>query len=185
MMGMCFFTDGHSEEIISCVLHSLGDLEFTTKDSGEYRYIQTLNNDELFKLVDKIEISSDSKNCIFLKPTDPEHNNYQVAKDIIRILVNAWYQPKEDTTSPFMVGGHWHDMDKPNDRSILRHHHSAGVVDIDDYRMAKVSEVACMKCLHRWLACRPEDTLLKSLECPNCHEQGYAIETGEIITDQF
>lgn len=43
----------------------------------------------------------------------------------------------------------------------------------------KVSEVICIYCKHRWLAVRPTVTLLKELECPSCHKQGYVIETGE------
>lgn len=55
----------------------------------------------------------------------------------------------------------------------------AKVTNIDDARPHKVSEVICVKCGHRWLADRPETTRLKELECPECHRQGYAIETGE------
>lgn len=47
----------------------------------------------------------------------------------------------------------------------------------------KVSEVICINCKHRWLAVRPCITQLKDLECPNCHEQGYVIETGEVLVD--
>ena len=45
----------------------------------------------------------------------------------------------------------------------------------------KVSEVVCINCKHRWIAVRPCVCKLKELECPKCHEQGYVIETGEII----
>lgn len=45
----------------------------------------------------------------------------------------------------------------------------------------KVSEVICVGCGKRWIAVRPMTTLLKDLECPKCHKQGYVIETGEII----
>lgn len=45
----------------------------------------------------------------------------------------------------------------------------------------KVSEVICINCKHRWIAVRPCVCKLKELECPECHEQGYVIETGEII----
>ena len=44
----------------------------------------------------------------------------------------------------------------------------------------KVSEVICVKCGKRWIAVRPEVTLLKQLECENCG-CGYVIETGEIM----
>lgn len=45
----------------------------------------------------------------------------------------------------------------------------------------KVSEVICINCKHRWIAVRPCVCKLKELECPECHEHGYVIETGEII----
>ena len=43
-----------------------------------------------------------------------------------------------------------------------------------------VSEVICVKCGKRWIAVRPEETLLKELECSNCG-QGYVIETGQTL----
>lgn len=46
----------------------------------------------------------------------------------------------------------------------------------------KVSEVMCVNCKKRWISVRPEMTLLKELECPQCHQQGYAIETGADIS---
>ena len=45
----------------------------------------------------------------------------------------------------------------------------------------KVSEVVCLICLNRWVAVRPLCTKLKDLQCPKCRQQGYVIETGEII----
>ena len=57
------------------------------------------------------------------------------------------------------------------------------ISSIDDARPHKVSEVICVKCGHRWIAVRPEYTKLRELECPNCHLQGYAIETGEEIKE--
>lgn len=44
----------------------------------------------------------------------------------------------------------------------------------------KFSEVICIKCGKRWIAVRPEITLLKDLECENCG-QGFVIETGEVV----
>lgn len=52
------------------------------------------------------------------------------------------------------------------------------VVDIDDFKPHRVSEVICVKCLKRWIAVRPCDVLLKELECPNGHI-GFVIETGQ------
>lgn len=43
----------------------------------------------------------------------------------------------------------------------------------------KVSQVICLSCFRRWIAARPIDTRLDELECPDCHQQGTAIETGE------
>ena len=41
-------------------------------------------------------------------------------------------------------------------------------------------EVICLKCLHRWIACFPQEVLLKELECPEGHV-GYAIKTGQTL----
>ena len=46
----------------------------------------------------------------------------------------------------------------------------------------EVSEVICLKCLHRWIAVYPSQTLLKELECP-CGEIGYVIKTGQTIPE--
>lgn len=54
-------------------------------------------------------------------------------------------------------------------------------ISIYDNKPHKVSEVICIHCKYRWIAVRPTATLLKELECPYCNEQGYVIETGEII----
>ena len=43
----------------------------------------------------------------------------------------------------------------------------------------KVSQVICLSCFRRWIAARPIDTQLDELECPDCHQKGTAIETGE------
>ncbi len=55
------------------------------------------------------------------------------------------------------------------------------VVDMYEYKPHVVSEVVCLKCLHRWIAVRPETVWLKELECPNCHAVGYTIMTGQEI----
>jgi len=54
-------------------------------------------------------------------------------------------------------------------------------ISIDENKPHKVSEVICVKCLHRWIAVRPIECRLKDLECAGCGEQGYVIETGEVI----
>ena len=57
------------------------------------------------------------------------------------------------------------------------------IVDNYEKKPHVVSEVVCLKCLKRWISVRPEETLLKNLECPQCGEIGFAIETGEVIND--
>lgn len=54
-------------------------------------------------------------------------------------------------------------------------------IDINENAPHKVSEVICIDCKYRWIAVRPAVTLLKDMECPHCHSQGYVIETGETI----
>lgn len=46
-----------------------------------------------------------------------------------------------------------------------------------------ISELICINCKYRFLDLRPCLTWLKDLECPNCKETGYLIETGEVISD--
>lgn len=55
------------------------------------------------------------------------------------------------------------------------------IIDMESNLEHKVSEVICIQCGYRWIATRPSQTLLKQLECPNCNEPGYTIETGEEI----
>lgn len=54
-------------------------------------------------------------------------------------------------------------------------------IGIHDNEPHKVSEVICVYCRRRWIAIRPVDCLLKDIECPECSNQGYVIETGEIM----
>ena len=59
-------------------------------------------------------------------------------------------------------------------------------ISIDEnlpHKVSEVIEVICINCKYRWIAVRPTDTLLKDLECPQCGQQGYVIETGEIINE--
>lgn len=58
------------------------------------------------------------------------------------------------------------------------------VIDIENERPHLISEVICVRCCRRWLAVRPEGTLLKDMECPGCGKTGGVIETGEeLATD--
>lgn len=56
------------------------------------------------------------------------------------------------------------------------------IIDISDYQPHEVAEVVCLKCLKRWIAVFPSSSLLIDLECPQCHESGYAILTGQKST---
>jgi hypothetical protein len=58
------------------------------------------------------------------------------------------------------------------------------VVHFDDALPQKVSEVICIDCGKRWIAVRPTTCLLKALECPECKNQGYVIETGAILNEE-
>ena len=60
----------------------------------------------------------------------------------------------------------------------------AKVTNIEENLLHKVSEVICVNCKHRWIAVRPEKTLLKDLECSECQTKGFVIETGEIIDNE-
>ena len=58
------------------------------------------------------------------------------------------------------------------------------IIDIYEKKPHVVSEVVCLKCLKRWIAVRPKETLLKDLECPECGNIGFVIETGEVIENE-
>ena len=60
---------------------------------------------------------------------------------------------------------------------------AADVIDINNNIPHRVSEVICINCKNRWIAVRPYVSKLKNLECPQCHQQGYVIETGEIFKE--
>lgn len=53
------------------------------------------------------------------------------------------------------------------------------IVDLYENKPHKVSIVICLKCYKRWMALRPEETLLQDIQCPQCREAGFVIETGE------
>ena len=54
---------------------------------------------------------------------------------------------------------------------------------VDEHTPHLVHEAVCLKCLYRFIACYPEKTLLKELECGNCGEVGYVIATGQEIDE--
>ena len=51
--------------------------------------------------------------------------------------------------------------------------------------MWKVSTVVCLKCLKRWVSVREREVLLTELECPQCGETGFTIETGEETNEKL
>lgn len=57
------------------------------------------------------------------------------------------------------------------------------ITNIEDRKQHTVSEVICIKCGNRWIACRPTVALLKDMQCP-CGEKGWVIETGQYIEDE-
>lgn len=54
----------------------------------------------------------------------------------------------------------------------------APVISIDKNMQYKVSIVVCLQCFRRWVAVRPTQTKLNTLECQQCGV-GYVVETGE------
>ena len=57
------------------------------------------------------------------------------------------------------------------------------IVDINELIPHKVSEVICIGCQKRWVAVRPVSSRLVNLMCPQCHNIGLVIETGETFDD--
>lgn len=55
------------------------------------------------------------------------------------------------------------------------------MINIEEKMPHMVSEVICIGCKHRWISVRPEITLLKDLECPECGNVGFVIETGQSL----
>lgn len=56
------------------------------------------------------------------------------------------------------------------------------IVSNEEYLPHEVSEVICLKCLHRWIAVYLSKTLLKELQC-KCGAVGYVIKTGQTIPE--
>ena len=56
------------------------------------------------------------------------------------------------------------------------------VTNIEEKHKHEVSELICLKCLHRWVGVYPLSTPLKNLEC-TCGEVGYVIKTGQTIEE--
>lgn len=58
------------------------------------------------------------------------------------------------------------------------------LINIDANQPHRVSEVICIDCCKRWIAVRPSDVKLKDIQCPECTNQGYVIETGQILDEE-
>lgn len=56
------------------------------------------------------------------------------------------------------------------------------VIHIEETYDHIISELICINCKERFLDIRPLKIWLKDLECPKCHEIGYLIETGEVVS---
>lgn len=56
---------------------------------------------------------------------------------------------------------------------------SGNVIYFDDNLPFTVSELICVKCGARFICARPDDLLLKNIECNSCDAIGFMIETGE------
>lgn len=54
------------------------------------------------------------------------------------------------------------------------------IVSNEAYLEHEVSELICLKCLHRWIGVYPKQTPLKNLEC-KCGAVGFVIKTGQTI----
>lgn len=62
------------------------------------------------------------------------------------------------------------------------------VVDIQEYVEENtphvVSELICLKCLHRVICVYPEGLWLKDMECSECGHVGAMIHTGQELGDK-
>ena len=54
----------------------------------------------------------------------------------------------------------------------------SNILYMDDSFPYQISEVICISCKERFICSRPEEILLKNLEC-KCGAMGFIIETGE------
>lgn len=59
------------------------------------------------------------------------------------------------------------------------------IINFEEYMPHRVSMVICLKCYKRFISVRPCKTKLVDLQCPQCEQQGYVIETGQILEDDI
>lgn len=57
------------------------------------------------------------------------------------------------------------------------------IIHIEDHVPHDVFEAMCWRCGKRWIVVVPAGVNLKDIECPKCHEQGYAFLTGQEISE--
>ena len=55
------------------------------------------------------------------------------------------------------------------------------IIDFEANLPHEVCELMCWHCGKRYIGAFPEQTLLKQLECPQCHRTGYMFKTGQTV----
>jgi len=55
------------------------------------------------------------------------------------------------------------------------------VIDIEANLPHEACELMCWHCGKRYIGLFPEQTLLKQLECPQCHRTGHMFKTGQTV----
>lgn len=58
----------------------------------------------------------------------------------------------------------------------------SNIINIEANLPHAISEVICLKCLHRWISVRPSEVWLRNIECPNCG-RGYVIKTRQPLEE--
>lgn len=58
------------------------------------------------------------------------------------------------------------------------------IVDYEKNMSHEVTELICLKCLHRWIGVYPQSVLLKEIEC-KCGQVGYVIKTGQTLESDY
>lgn len=61
----------------------------------------------------------------------------------------------------------------------------AEIIDIERDLPHVTREVICVKCLARFVSVAPETLLLRDMECGECGEPGYCVDTGQCVEGPF
>lgn len=90
------------------------------------------------------------------------------------------YEIDKETMDELMIKGY-----EPSEKELNFAKYFGILIDsvVEENLPHTVSEVICVKCGKRWIACIPDYLKLKELECPNCGA-GYVIETGQTWTEE-